>query len=111
MVSFAYQVHQRVAHIALCVAPLGSSVHDCLEGGRIPDPLVRPAFCHGIVVSHLLVLRAAGVALTTSCVNILILTIMHGQQLAWVCLASCGTDVSYSSRAACIEALNHYLSP
>ncbi|KAI0675172.1 hypothetical protein C8Q78DRAFT_966025 [Trametes maxima] len=38
-------------------------------------------------------LWAAAVALTTSCVNILVLTIMHGQQLAWVCLASCGTDV------------------
>ncbi|KAI0820021.1 hypothetical protein BC628DRAFT_1331572 [Trametes gibbosa] len=38
-------------------------------------------------------LWAAGVALTTSCINILVLTIMHGKQLAWVCLASCGTDV------------------
>ena len=34
------------------------------------------------------------IALTTSCVNILILTLMHGRQLGWVCLASCGTDVS-----------------
>ena len=37
---------------------------------------------------------AALVALTTSCVNILVLTLMHGRQLGWVCLASCGTDVS-----------------
>ncbi|OBZ70952.1 hypothetical protein A0H81_09116 [Grifola frondosa] len=36
---------------------------------------------------------AAMVALTTSCINILVLTLMHGQQLAWVCLGSCGTDV------------------
>ncbi|KAH9847168.1 hypothetical protein C2E23DRAFT_890231 [Lenzites betulinus] len=38
-------------------------------------------------------LWAAAVALTTSCINILVLTIMHGKQLGWVCLASCGTDV------------------
>ena len=39
-------------------------------------------------------LWSALIALTTSCVNILILTLMHGHQLGWVCLASCGTDVS-----------------
>ncbi|KAJ1305484.1 hypothetical protein OPQ81_000491 [Rhizoctonia solani] len=38
-------------------------------------------------------LVAAFAALTTSTVNIAILTIMHGQQLGWVCLGSCGTDV------------------
>lgn len=37
---------------------------------------------------------AAAVALGTSVVNILILTILHGRQLGWVCLASCGLDVS-----------------
>ena len=37
---------------------------------------------------------AAGVALGTSVVNILILTLLHGRQLGWVCLASCGVDVS-----------------
>ncbi|KIM21823.1 hypothetical protein M408DRAFT_300900 [Serendipita vermifera MAFF 305830] len=36
---------------------------------------------------------AAGVALATSVVNIAILTSLHGQQLGWVCLASCGFDV------------------
>ncbi|EMD37287.1 hypothetical protein CERSUDRAFT_50496 [Gelatoporia subvermispora B] len=36
---------------------------------------------------------AAAVALTTSCVNILILTLMNGKQLGWICLTSCGTDV------------------
>ena len=35
------------------------------------------------------------IALTTSCVNILILTLMHGRQLGWVCLGSCGTDVCF----------------
>ncbi|KDQ50001.1 hypothetical protein JAAARDRAFT_142595 [Jaapia argillacea MUCL 33604] len=38
-------------------------------------------------------LFAALMALSTSTLNILVLTIMHGQQLAWVCLGSCGTDV------------------
>ncbi|CAE6489000.1 unnamed protein product [Rhizoctonia solani] len=38
-------------------------------------------------------LVAAFAALTTSTINIAVLTIMHGQQLGWVCLGSCGTDV------------------
>ncbi|CAE7130809.1 unnamed protein product [Rhizoctonia solani] len=38
-------------------------------------------------------LAAAFAALTTSTINIAVLTIMHGQQLGWVCLGSCGTDV------------------
>jgi len=39
-------------------------------------------------------LWSALIALTTSCVNIAILTSMNGHQLGWVCLGSCGTDVS-----------------
>lgn len=27
-------------------------------------------------------------------VNILVLTLMHGRQLGWICLGSCGLDVS-----------------
>ncbi|KAI0355597.1 hypothetical protein OH77DRAFT_299231 [Trametes cingulata] len=46
-------------------------------------------------------LWAAAVALTTSCINILVLTIMHGKQLAWVCLASCGTDVIVNAAVLC----------
>ncbi|KAI0705050.1 hypothetical protein C8T65DRAFT_740900 [Cerioporus squamosus] len=46
-------------------------------------------------------LWAAGVALTTSCINILLLTIMHGQELAWVCLASCGADVVINAMVLC----------
>ncbi|KDQ56345.1 hypothetical protein JAAARDRAFT_59236 [Jaapia argillacea MUCL 33604] len=38
-------------------------------------------------------LLAAVVALVTSSVNMLVLTLMHGQQLGWVCIGSCGTDV------------------
>jgi len=38
-------------------------------------------------------LCAALVALTTSCGNLLILALMDGNQLGWVCLGSCGLDV------------------
>lgn len=41
--------------------------------------------------------RAAAVALTTSCVNILVLTLMRGKQLGWLCLGSCGIDVRVRS--------------
>ncbi|KAF8318465.1 hypothetical protein DL93DRAFT_2095238 [Clavulina sp. PMI_390] len=36
---------------------------------------------------------ASVVALTTSAVNIAVLTSLQGHELGWVCLASCGTDV------------------
>jgi len=36
---------------------------------------------------------AAVAALVTSTVNIVILSIQHGEQLSWVCLGSCGLDV------------------
>ncbi|KAG9126596.1 hypothetical protein FRC07_002870, partial [Ceratobasidium sp. 392] len=42
-------------------------------------------------------LVAAFAALTTSTLNIAILTVMHGQQLGWVCLGSCGTDVTINA--------------
>lgn len=42
-------------------------------------------------------LVAAGAALTTSTLNIAILTIMDGRQLGWVCLGSCGTDVTVNA--------------
>lgn len=48
---------------------------------------------------------AAGVALATSVVNIAILTSLHGQQLGWVCLASCGFDVTIN--AIVIFAVSH----
>ncbi|EJD41267.1 hypothetical protein AURDEDRAFT_186622 [Auricularia subglabra TFB-10046 SS5] len=38
-------------------------------------------------------LAAAVASLATSTVNIAVLTVMDGQQLGWVCLGSCGTDV------------------
>ncbi|KAF9260652.1 hypothetical protein L218DRAFT_932072 [Marasmius fiardii PR-910] len=44
-------------------------------------------------------LIASSVALTTSLVNIGVLTAEHGQQLGWVCLGSCGTDVILNALA------------
>jgi hypothetical protein len=49
--------------------------------------------------------RAAAVALTTSVINILILTLLHGQQLGWLCLGSCGIDVTVN--AMVIFAVSH----
>ncbi|KAG8951736.1 hypothetical protein FRC04_005757 [Tulasnella sp. 424] len=37
------------------------------------------------------------VALITSTINISVLTSMHGKQLGWVCLASCGADVTINA--------------
>lgn len=42
---------------------------------------------------------AAAIALGTSVVNILVLTLLHGRQLGWVCLASCGLDVTINAIA------------
>jgi hypothetical protein len=44
-------------------------------------------------------LAAAAIALITSAVNMVILTVMHGQQLGWVCLGSCGADVTVNAIA------------
>ncbi|KAH7101612.1 hypothetical protein BKA62DRAFT_170861 [Auriculariales sp. MPI-PUGE-AT-0066] len=42
-------------------------------------------------------LAAAAVALTTSTVNILILAVFHGKEPGWICLASCGGDVTVNA--------------
>ena len=58
-------------------------------------PVIRSSFRNDRVKRVAVrTLWSALIALTTSCVNILVLTLMHGRQLGWVCLASCGTDVS-----------------
>jgi len=44
-------------------------------------------------------LLAAGVALTTSTINVVILTVLKGEELGWICLGSCGTDVLFNSFA------------
>ncbi|KAJ7289525.1 hypothetical protein C8J57DRAFT_1213856 [Mycena rebaudengoi] len=38
-------------------------------------------------------------SLTTSTVNIVILTLLKGNELGWLCLASCGTDVIFNAAA------------
>ncbi|KAI5117367.1 hypothetical protein M0805_002480 [Coniferiporia weirii] len=40
---------------------------------------------------------ASAVALSISCVNLLVLVILHGRQLGWVCLASCASDVTVNA--------------
>ncbi|KAL5501568.1 hypothetical protein ACEPAH_8828 [Sanghuangporus vaninii] len=40
---------------------------------------------------------AAAIALTISCVNILILASLKGKQLGWVCLSSCAADVTVNA--------------
>ncbi|KAK6988110.1 hypothetical protein R3P38DRAFT_3098313 [Favolaschia claudopus] len=42
-------------------------------------------------------LIAAAAALSSSAVNIAILTSMNGRELGWVCLASCGADVVFNA--------------
>ena len=37
------------------------------------------------------------IALVTSCINVLVLIMMHGRQLGWVCLGSCSADVSFTT--------------
>jgi len=57
-------------------------------------PLVKTGKIHPMlrrVAKRTLV--AAAVALTTSSVNVLVLTLQHGRELGWVCLGSCGADV------------------
>ncbi|KAJ6591500.1 hypothetical protein DFH09DRAFT_1137178 [Mycena vulgaris] len=44
-------------------------------------------------------LLSSAVALTTSTVNIVVLTILKGHELGWICLASCGTDVVLNALA------------
>ncbi|QRV82435.1 transmembrane protein [Ceratobasidium sp. AG-Ba] len=62
-----------------------------LLGSRLTNPRIRRMAQRTLV--------AAVAALTTSTVNIAVLTIMHGQQLSWVCLGSCGTDVTLNAVA------------
>ena len=39
---------------------------------------------------------SSSIALATSCVNVLVLILMYGRQLGWVCLGSCSADVSFA---------------
>ncbi|KAL0066358.1 hypothetical protein AAF712_006617 [Marasmius tenuissimus] len=56
-----------------------------LFSSKISSPKVRAVALRTIAASI--------AALVTSTVNIAILTALHGHQLGWVCLGSCGSDV------------------
>ncbi|QRV96315.1 transmembrane protein [Ceratobasidium sp. AG-Ba] len=62
-----------------------------LFGSRLTNPRIRAMALRTLV--------AAGAALTTSTANIAVLTVMHGQQLGWVCLGSCGSDATLNALA------------
>lgn len=72
-----YDLYINILLTALFLWPLMRSKHSSI-------PLRRVA---------IRTLVASGVALTTSTVNIAVLTVMKGRELGWVCLASCGLDV------------------
>jgi len=55
-----------------------------VKTGRV-DPLLRRIAQRTLI--------AATVALATSTANVLVLTLLHGKELGWVCLGSCGADV------------------
>ncbi|KAF8610589.1 hypothetical protein BDV93DRAFT_517688 [Ceratobasidium sp. AG-I] len=76
-----YDLYINVFLTAMFIWPLARS--------KLINPRLRS------VASRTLI--AAFAALTTSTVNIAILTVMHGQQLGWVCLGSCGTDVTLNA--------------
>ncbi|KAF9041095.1 hypothetical protein BDZ89DRAFT_1128940 [Hymenopellis radicata] len=62
-------------------------------------PLIRRNMNPQIRNVALRTLIAACVALTTSTANIIVLTLMKGQQLGWVCLLSCAADVVFNGLA------------
>ncbi|PSR70797.1 hypothetical protein PHLCEN_2v13319 [Hermanssonia centrifuga] len=57
-------------------------------------PLLRAHF-HNSDLKHIArrSVIAASIALSTSCVNITVLAVMHGVELGWVCLACWEADV------------------
>ncbi|PIL35837.1 hypothetical protein GSI_01497 [Ganoderma sinense ZZ0214-1] len=62
-------------------------------------PLLRKKLTPALRQIAIRNLWAAGVSLSTSSVNTIVLTLMNGRQLAWVCLASCGIDVVINAMA------------
>ncbi|KAJ8090016.1 hypothetical protein PM082_018595 [Marasmius tenuissimus] len=57
----------------------------------VANPVIRTMAVRTLVASI--------AALTTSLVNIGVLTLQHGKQLGWVCLGSCGADVILNALA------------
>ncbi|KAF9650645.1 hypothetical protein BDM02DRAFT_1353851 [Thelephora ganbajun] len=71
---------------------------DALLTGLFLWPVMRSSF-RSTRVRHLAVctLWSTLITLTTSCANILVLTLMHGRQLGWICFGSCGVDVTINA--------------
>ncbi|KAJ6577010.1 hypothetical protein DFH09DRAFT_1148969 [Mycena vulgaris] len=79
----AYDLYINILLTALFLYPLLRSAHANARSRRVATRA----------------LVASGAALTTSTVNIAILTAMKGRELGWVCLASCGLDVIFNAEA------------
>ena len=57
-------------------------------------------FCPHVDRSNTTPTSSSFIALVTSCINVLVLMMMHGRQLGWVCLGSCSADVSFTPELA-----------
>ncbi|KAG8711695.1 hypothetical protein FRC08_015565 [Ceratobasidium sp. 394] len=77
----AYDLYINVFLTAMFIWPLARS--------KLINPRLKAVATRTLV--------AAFAALTTSSLNIAVLTLMHGRQLGWVCLGSCGTDVTVNA--------------
>ncbi|ELU37562.1 hypothetical protein AG1IA_08426 [Rhizoctonia solani AG-1 IA] len=122
--NFGRLTHAYVAGLLIGGAGMSSSFLNCALGiyaigsrclgrdtpakvtlqGLLGVPRYDDAICsycdydaHWIKKMAMRTLVAAFAALTTSTINIAVLTIMHGQQLGWVCLGSCGADVTVNA--------------
>ncbi|KAJ7472550.1 hypothetical protein FB451DRAFT_1398761 [Mycena latifolia] len=79
----SYDLYINILLTSLFLWPLMRSAHSSAQLRRVA---IRTLF-------------ASAVALTTSTVNMTVLTIMKGRELGWVCLASCGLDVIINAAA------------
>ncbi|KAI0786711.1 hypothetical protein C8Q75DRAFT_263365 [Abortiporus biennis] len=108
-----YLIYQRIAYFrgdGTCVIGLKSLasvvllVYDLFINMFLTSLFLWPLFRTRILNRRLRrvtgrAVVAAFVSLTSSCVNILVLAIMHGEQPGWICLSSCGLDVIVNSSA------------
>jgi hypothetical protein len=63
-------------------------------------PLLRKRFRNNTIKRLTIrTLISSFIALATSCVNVLVLIMMHGRQRGWICLGSCSADVVVNALA------------